>query len=174
MAKTPSQDTDGAHGRRRSTDRAPRARNRDAGVALTEILVAVVLLGLSGTAMLGALTAAIKGSVVSRTHAAGLVWLQSSSDYMSTTPYIGCTAGKEALVAAGYRTQLQSTAAPRSTLSWPQSNLTVVEPVLFWSAGGFGPSCNTGSGIQQITLRATGPAGKQSATMVVVKSKPSS
>ncbi len=169
-----SQRARSADGHHRNIDVGPRARARDAGVSLTEILVAVVLLGMTGTAVLSALTSAITGSVVSRNHAAGLVWLQSSSDYVSTTPYIACTPGSEASVAAGYRAQLQSAAAPRSTLSWPQTNLTVVEPVLFWSSGGFGTACNTGAGIQQMTLRATGPAGIQSVTLVVVKSKPSS
>lgn len=146
---------------------------RDRGLSLIEVLVAVVLLGLAGTAVLGAMATSIKGSVVSRTHAAGLVWLQSSSDYLSTTPFIGCTPGSEALVADGYRTQLQGAAAPRSTLSWPQANLTVVEPVMFWSSDGFAPTCNT-SGIQQITLQVTGAAGEQTVQLVVVKSRPSS
>ncbi len=165
-----------AHGRRAPIRRIAltEARVRDGGLSLVEVLVAVVLLGLTGTAVLGAMASSITGSAVSRTHAAGLVWLQSSSDYVSTTPYIGCTPGSEALVASGYRTQLQQAAAPRSTLSWPQANLTVVEPVLFWSGGAFSPNCNSGSGIQQITLQVTGTARNQTVTLVVVKSKPSS
>lgn len=155
-------------------DIGPRARRRDAGLSLIEVLVAVVLLGLAGSAVLGAMATSITGSAVSRTHAAGLVWLQSSSDYLSTTPYVGCTPGSETSVAAGYRTQLQQAAAPRSTLSWPQANLTVVEPVLFWSGGSFGSACVTGSGIQQITLQVTGAAGNQTVKLVVVKTRPSS
>ncbi len=174
LQNTKSHQEDGTRGWRRSTDVGRRVRHRDAGLSLVEVLVAVVLLGMTGTAVLGAMATSITGSAVSRTHAAGLVWLQSSSDYLSTTPYIGCAPGSEALVAAGYRAQLQQAAAPRSTLSWPQANLTVVEPVLFWSGGGFGPTCNTGSGIQQITVQVRGTARAQTVTLVVVKSKPSS
>ena len=129
---------------------------------------------MTGVAVLGAMATSVKGSAVSRTHAGGLLWLQSASDYLSQTAYVDCTVGSEALVADQYRSQLQLSAAPRSPLNWPQANLTAVGPVLFWSNGSFGPTCNAISRMQQITLQVKGDGTSQTVGLVVVKSRPSS
>jgi type II secretory pathway pseudopilin PulG len=154
--------------------RADEARTtRDVGMSLVELLVAIVLLGVTGTAVLTAFTTSIHASVVNRTQVAGTVWLQSASDYLSTTAFVDCVAGAEEQVAARYQQQLLDAAAPKSTTGWPQASLVVSGPVLFWDNGRFVPQCSPSSGVQRIPLQVKDAASGQTVELDVVKSRAS-
>ncbi len=150
---------------------APSASSRrDRGITLVELVVAIALLGIAGVAVLGAMAAAARGSSVNKSQAGAVVWLQSSADYLASAAYTPCVVGQEAQVDAAYQALLQDSAAPRSQVGWPQADLSVVSPVLFWNGSAFTATCAPTYGLEQVTLRAVSPNIGFAGTLVVVKS----
>lgn len=138
---------------------------------MTEVLVTITLLGLTGTAVLGAMVTATKGSSISKDKAASMLWLQSSADYVSTkVPFMAC--GTDAK--AAYETELRKPGAPASSVGWDNANL-IVQGVRYWSGTSFSPgtTCTAANNvIQEITLRATNPNQTSTSQLVVVKVNP--
>ena len=146
------------------------AQTRDIGISLVEILVAIVLLGVAGIAVLGSMAGAVRGSAINRSQAASLVWLQSSADYLTTVPFLPCVVGLENQVGSSYQAALASAGAPQSQIGWAQSDLSVVQPVLFWDGTTFTSACNTLFRLQQVTLRTNNVASGFNRSLVMVKS----
>ncbi len=152
----------------------PKSRKADAdsGISLVEMLVTIVLLAVTGVAVLGAMASAATGSSVNQSQAAAVVWLQSTADYLAGSAYTPCVVGSEAQVGTSYQLQLQDPAAPKSQRGWSQSNINIVQPVLFWDGSNFTGTCFPAFNIQQVTVRVVNPANSFSDTLVIVRSKP--
>ena len=146
------------------------AGSRDSGVSLVELLVAIVLLGVAGVSVLGAMAGAVRGSSTNRSQSATVVWLQSSADYLTKVAFVPCAVGQEAQVGTAYAAALASAGAPRSQIGWAQTDLSVVQPVLFWNGSAFTSTCNTSFQLQQISLRVDNVPSRYKRTLVVVKS----
>lgn len=149
---------------------AKRARVADLGFTLTEMLVAITLMGVAGVSVLGAMAVSAKGSAVNASQAAAVVWLQGGIDYLAKVPFSSCTTGQESAVGTAYQTNLQSSGAPVSQQGWPQQNITVVQPVLFWNGTQFSSTCTPSGKLQQITIRVVNGTGNYSSTVTMVKS----
>ena len=139
----------------------------DRGLSLVEVLVTIVLLGIGGVAVLGAMAAAAHGSAVNKSQAGAIVWLQSAADYMATTAWASCTAGTEASVTAAYDAQLHLAAAPQSQTG-SDSTISVASPVQFWNGTAFSTTCTLNTKLEQITLQVT--RGAYTHSLVIVKS----
>ena len=166
-------DVDGVNLSDFSESRRDRRPHLDSGLSLVEILVAVVLIGVAGVATLGAMAATARGSAVNKSATSGVLWLQSAEDFLATAPFSACVVGNETQVGVDYLNQLASASAPPSSQGWAQSQLTLVQPVLFWNGSQFTTTCNTTYQIQQVTLKVKDPSSAFSSTIVMVKSKPS-
>ena len=101
---------------------------RDRGVSLIEILIAVVLLGLGVTAMLGTLMVTIQASATERDHANAHAWLQTASDALYRVQRMQCgtdgAVGDEQAVRAFYQQEIRDLAD--NPEGWPDANLEVV------------------------------------------------
>lgn len=150
-------------------DGAP-SRPLDVGISLVEILVSIVLLGVAGVSVLGAMAGAVRGSSTNRSQAASVVWLQSSADYLSKVPFVPCVVGQEAQVGTSYQAALADVNAPRSQIGWAQTDLSVVQPVLFWNGATFTSACDTAFRLQQVTLGTNNVSSRFNRTLVMVKS----
>ncbi|CAB4866726.1 unannotated protein [freshwater metagenome] len=148
----------------------PECRRADRGVTFVELLVALTLLGVAGAGILGALVASVRGSALNTSQSSAVVWLQSGIDYLHAAPFTACTVGSEAQVGAVYQATLQDSGAPRSQRGWPQSNITVVQPVLFWNGASFTATCVPGAALQQITVRVVSGSNSYSKSITLVKS----
>jgi Tfp pilus assembly protein PilV len=139
-------------------------------MSLVELLVAITLLGLTGTAVLGALAITTKGSSTSRYQAASMLWLQSSADYVATgqVPYQASCGADQTF----YQSKVQDF-GPASSAGWDKTNITVLS-VRYWDGTTFGLVCSTDvniNSIQELTLRVTEPKLLFSAQLVIVKRK---
>lgn len=68
------------------------AGSRDCGLSLVELLVAVVLLGTAGVAVLGGIAATARGSGVHHSLSQAQAWLSSAADELSggAVPFVEC------------------------------------------------------------------------------------
>jgi prepilin-type N-terminal cleavage/methylation domain-containing protein len=164
-------------------DPDPPCRNsRDGGFSLVEMLVSVVLLGLTVTAVLATMRVTIRASVVDRDHAVAFEWLQSASDEIYRDPRVPCTSGRPAAIAA-YHASAQSVVRPPM---WDATAATIAVIDVeylgknspsddFEWAPGF---CFEGAGYvtsplytQRVTLQVTSPRGDIVETLEMVKSQ---
>lgn len=76
---------------RHACQRDDRGRHdRDPGVSLIEILIAIVLLGTVVTAVLTALRTTTTASAIDEEHAIAFAWLQAASDEVYRAPRVSC------------------------------------------------------------------------------------
>lgn len=155
---------------------------RDRGISLTEVLVTVVLLGTTVTAVLGALMATARASSTDREHATAYAWLQSASDEIHRAPRVPCTSGRQPAIDA-YTLAAQSATRPPL---WASSAATLdvtdveylgradVDDQFSWSQS----FCFEGPGYessplytQRVTLRVVSETGRVIETVEVVKSE---
>ncbi len=92
-------------------------RHGDSGATLIEILIAVVLLGLTVSAVLVAVRTTTTASAIDRDHAITFSWLQAASDEVYREPRVPCNVATDP--AATYTGYAQS--APRPP-RWPTTS----------------------------------------------------
>lgn len=160
--------------RKHSDGADARDDHRDRGISLTEVLVSITLLGLTGTAVLGALATSAKGSATSRHQASSMLWLQSTADYVASNQvaYQACTQpdGTNLDAKSAYQSLIQTSLnSPASSAGWPKTRMAV-QSVRYWDGTQFGTVCsNATNTIQEITLLTTEPNNRFSAQLVIVK-----
>jgi hypothetical protein len=146
---------------------------RDVGTSLVEIVVSIALIGITVTAMLITMATAVNSSSLDRDHINAHAWLQSAADVLYGFERLDC--GTEtASEAESIRLQYQNFIRDNSTNpeAWPNANLDVLSPVLFWDGtNSYQSTCFDDSGInlQLIRLQVTAPDGRIIETVEVVK-----
>ena len=162
------------------TDPQPPAH--DHGFSLVEILVSVVLLGMTVTAVMTTARVSIVASVTDRDHATSYTWLQAASDEIYLAPRVPCTSGVAAATAS-YDAAAKVVDRPPA---WDSTSATIdVINVEFlgkatadadfeWSDA----HCFEGTGYansplytQRVTLQVTSPDGTIIETLEMVKSE---
>ncbi len=156
---------------------SPRKKEpRDGGSSLVEILVSIVLLGITVTAVLVTLRTSVSASSLNRDHANAHAWLQSASDVLYGSEREDCgtpTASREAdqQLTNAYQLIVQST-WPANPEGWPATNIRIVPPVLFWDGTStYQSTCYDDKGInlQLITIEVRGLDGRIVESVEVVK-----
>ena len=107
------------------------------------------------TAMLGTLMVTIQASATERDHANAHAWLQTASDALYRVQRMQCGTDGQIGDEEGVRNfyQAQIWALADNPEGWPDGNLEVVKPVLFWDGTNYQDICYTGTGLQLITIR---------------------
>ena len=158
---------------------------RDEGNSLTEILIAVTLMGIGVVSMLVGLQTSVRASSLDRDHANAFEWLQAASDAVYLADRVPCTAdGTGRLDAiATYDAAAQTASRPPVWLSATTSISVVdveylgrssVDAEFEWS-----PSfCFEGVGFlesplytQRVTIEVTLPSDRGTQTLEMVKSE---
>jgi hypothetical protein len=139
-----------------------RPRPRDLGVTFVEILVTLVLLGLTVVAVLTATRTTIVATRVNRDHTAATAWLQSASDVLAGRRLMDCLNGPA--VRDDYNDAIVS--VPNSE-EWPADRLSVAA-VTFWTGTGWG-ACTSPYNLQLVTLLVTDADGAVLERLELVK-----
>lgn len=129
----------------------------EAGTTLVETLVAVSILGILFTAVLGGMRTSVLASDVNRKQAAGTTHLRSLAEAVKRDAYVACAAS---YAGAGFTLPAGFTQDP------------VV--VAYWNAGtsNFDPTCGTDSGLQRVTLGIRSNDSRVSETIQLAKRIP--
>jgi type II secretory pathway pseudopilin PulG len=137
-----------ARGRGKAPSRAPQdPRINDYGETLIELLIAMVVIGLAVTAILGALAVAVGSSTMGRNQARVQAALGSWAESLTTVGDTG-----------GYRyTSCATAAAFPAPTSLPSGYTSSVTAVQYWNGTAWSSSCGTDLGLQKVTLRVTAP-----------------
>lgn len=142
----------------------------DDGFTLVEVLVAVVLLAVGGSATLVALGAAVNGSGRLQQHANAQTWLQTASDVLvdRDTPRVPCTGADDTAQRTAYTAVVRSVPNPDG---WAAERISVTN-VSFWDGTRFRDDVcyeDLALKLQLIELRAVSPDGRVSEELQVVK-----
>lgn len=133
-----------------STQFARRAKaGTDLGMTLVEVLVAIILLAVGGTAVMVGLNVSIRGSEKHELRMVALAELSATSSYLATVKVIDCST-YPAVVAA----RPQTLNVPRVAIS-----ITSID-------------CVAGNVVRTVTLRATSNDGRVDESMVVKHGAP--
>ena len=113
------------------------AGTRDGGATLVEIIMAVVLMGLTVVATMSLLTATVGASRLDRDHSNAHAWLQTASDMLYAREPVDCDetltvpadieARRQAIMTE-YRNTIRETENPED---WPEGNIEIID-LLFW------------------------------------------
>jgi hypothetical protein len=138
---------------------------------LVEILISIVLIGMTVGATLTALSTTIMASTFNQRHANAHAWLQTSADMLYASPLGQCTGDtidmvENAAIRERYEGILQQTQNPEG---WPSSNLDVIDlfywnvdldPVTSQMVEGWSYRCDTAStNLQQLRIEVRAPDG---------------
>lgn len=116
---------------------------RDEGSTLVESLVAVSILGIAMTAMVGGMYTSVVASDANRKHATASTHLASYAERVKADVYVGCAtsyAGAGFTIPAGYT-----------------KDAVVVS---YWDGSTFAATCTTDSGLQRVSLRIRSTDGR--------------
>lgn len=133
---------------------------RDAGETLTELLVTVVILGISTAGIAFGLGTTVKAATLNRQQALAQNALRTWAEQIGAGTYTACAPAS-------------SFAAPSPAL--PTGLTAAVTAVQYWNGVTFVGSCGTDTGIQRVTLRisaATAATSPLTETVAVVVRKP--
>jgi type II secretory pathway pseudopilin PulG len=133
---------------------------RDAGETLTELLVTVVILGISTAGIAYGLATTVKAATLNRQQSLAQNALRTWAEQIGAGTYTACAP------ASGF-------AAPSPAL--PTGLTAAVTAVQYWTGTAFAASCGTDTGIQRVTLRITAVNGLSPAiteSLAVVVRKP--
>ena len=128
----------------------------DQGASLVEVLVAVVVLGTAGLAVLGSMFTSIAVSDVHRKEATAGAVARDYSERIAGAPDLGCAS------AAGTYGSLAS----REDI--PTGYTATVGPIEWWSGSAWGTAC-TAHGLQRVTVVASSSDGVREQAVVVVR-----
>jgi Tfp pilus assembly protein PilV len=145
---------------------AGRPAGPDSGESLIELLVAIVVIGIGVTALLGAWQIAVASSSLnanqSKAQAVVRSWAESISTVTDTGPYayVPCAGAASIPAASGL----------------PTGFTAVVSGVQYWTVSGWSVACPaTDLGAERVSLKVTSPAGLYpgiSQTLDVVRRRP--
>ncbi len=167
----------------------------DSGATLLEMVIAVMILGIGSTAVLGAMGTAINTSSINRQETVSGRILDNFVEYMkneATSPYVPCTTSPSATAAYGsYRdafVALASTAPTPSTpnnvhepgiarytvsvavsAGVPAATLTADPSMTFPDPSAPGACSSVDHGIQQLTLTVASVDGRAAETLQITK-----
>ncbi len=163
----------------------PSAQQRDAGYSLTEVLVAISLMGTIVIALLGGIRTVVTATRVDRDHAQSFEWLQAASDSVFLAPRVPCTSdgtGRLAAIAA-YDAAAKSATVPPV---WDGTSASIeVTDVEYLGRVGVDDDfewgetfCFEGTGFvdsplytQRVTIEVTAPGSTTSQRLEMVKSE---
>jgi hypothetical protein len=153
---------------------------RDRGTTLTEVLVAIVLMGTSVTAMLTTMSVTIHASGLERDHANAHAWLQTAADVLYGAERMDCgdmgpdlvvgtadDVSNHAAVTAAYEAIVKGSENPEA---WPSDKIDVVS-VQYWDGEIYQAQCYDDKGInlQLITIEVRNLDDEIIETVEVVK-----
>ena len=144
------------------------------GFSLIEVLIAVAILGLGFTALLGALGVAFSGSNSYRGQSDAKTVVISAAERVKQAAYVDCATASSYVNAA----RLVGTDFPSSwgSQAQAQSRINVIE-VRYWDGTSFVSACSDTAStylkVQQITVTATSPNDRATERITVVKRGPS-
>lgn len=152
---------------RHACQRDDRGRHdRDRGVTLIEILVAIVLLGTVIAATLTTLRVTVSASALDRDHSNAHAWLQTAADMLYARELITCDSTDKDTMISEYQATIQATDNPED---WSPSNIEVIG-LEFWSIDidsngvgteAWGATCDAGdTNLQKLELRVTAEDGR--------------
>jgi prepilin-type N-terminal cleavage/methylation domain-containing protein len=141
----------------------------DGGMTLIEVLIAVVLLGLAGTAILSLWSAGIKASGTHRKVGDAQAVVAGAAERVGAqTPWLPCSTGTGNIRTA-YETAARTSSLPSSP-GWSTSAI-VVESVEYWNGNDsgdvFDTTCRDAFPMRQITIRVNAPGGDVERLQVV-------
>ncbi|MBI4729748.1 MAG: type II secretion system protein [Acidobacteria bacterium] len=129
-----------------------RAGRDERGTTLVEVLVAVAIMGVAFTSILGGIATSIMASDMQRKEATAETVLRSYSEAVRLTAYSSCAAAYSAVYSppSGFETRVLS--------------------IEYWESGTtFQPTCAADTGLQRLTLEARSTDGKASETVQILK-----
>ena len=151
-------------------------------MSFVEVLVAVVLLGIAGVAILTTLRVTVIGSATERDHARAQQWLQSAVGAIREVDYVPCDNADTYPTAqdhmiAKYDAAVKSATAPPG---WdPSSQIRVVGPIEVWDGSRYWTPAETadpddcfqadGFSLQLVTIEVADTDGEIVETVQVVK-----
>lgn len=139
--------------------------SQDGGFSLIEVLIAVMILGLGFTALLGAMGVAFSGANSFRKAADSGTVAISAAERIKDAAYINCA------TAASYVTTARAVTLPSG---WTAAAVSV-DSVLYWNGTAFSAanSCGDASSsylkLQLVTVSATSPDTRAKEVITVVK-----
>ena len=107
----------------------------DDGTTLVESLVAISIVGLSFSALVGGMYTVVQASDINRSQASVATHLSSYAEAVKADPYTAC--------AASY---------PGSSFTLPAGFTKEPVVVAYWNGTAFAPACGTDTGLQRVTL----------------------
>ena len=145
---------------------------RDRGVSVIEILLAIVLIGLTMGAILTTLRVTIMASATDRDHSNAHAWLQTSADVLYARTLVPCspanvTATNIPAIIADYEATIQETENPEG---WPNANIEIydlqfwhvnMDPVTKFTEEGWGALCDAEqTNLQRIGIEVRSESGE--------------
>jgi prepilin-type N-terminal cleavage/methylation domain-containing protein len=135
-----------------------RSEDRDAGLTLVEVLLAVAILGIGVVAIVGGMMTSIKTSDMERRAADGQTAMRAYAEAVAGATYAAC--------ASSYT----------STGFTAPAGFSASMTVTYWNAttSSFGSSCAvaTDSGLQKVALTVAATDGRATETLTIAKRKP--
>jgi type II secretory pathway pseudopilin PulG len=120
----------------------------EGGETLIELLVAMVVIGLGVTAVLGALTAAVDVSTMNRGQAQARAALGSWAESLTSVDDTG----------AYHYTSCATPGSFPAATGLPTGFAASVESVRYWNGTSWSGSCGTDQGLQKVRLTVSAPA----------------
>lgn len=115
----------------------------EVGETLVELLIAIVLLGIAGTAVITTITMGVKAASINTATSVDQNVLRNWAEQIAAMPYVDCA------VPASYPNVLGVPSGSGATA-------TLID-VEYWNGSTFTGACSTDQGMQQITLEVETP-----------------
>lgn len=155
---------------RRDEPRAPARLSGDAGTSLIEVLMAVVILGLAGAAILAGFLASVRGSDIHRQQTQVQAALGSAVEALKDPAVVRvpCAAASDST----YLSALRSATLPSG---WNPSATVRITSIRYTDGSAFGATCHDTDALghllraQMITVQVSSPDGRARQTVSVVK-----
>jgi prepilin-type N-terminal cleavage/methylation domain-containing protein len=155
----------------------PAGPNHESGFSLIEVLISIVIMGITMTALLGAFATQIKGAGLHRDESNAGAVLTSAAEKIQAAAYLAC----EATPLNSYRTAARTVLLPND---WTTKGLTTtatvdVTAVKSWSGSAFVSTCSPDPTdtsdllqLELVTVVVKGPGTGTAETLDIVKRKP--